>query len=328
MSGPTGAGPAQEHIPVLLESVLKYTEPKPGECVIDCTFGYGGYAKRFLKAISPDGKLLGIDQDPTAIEDAKPLVKEYPGRLQLTHGIFADLKTLAKGFPAPAIIVADLGVSSPMLDNPERGFSFLHDGPLDMRMNTQAGETAAEFINTHSQAELTEILKKYGEEPHAHAIAQAIVEKRKSTPFKNTFGLVDVIEATYRRILHAPPDRRIWLKRGLHPATQTFQALRIAVNNELDQLEKLLPAAFDLLAPTGRLAVVSFHSLEDRIVKRFIQDYVRSCVCPPEQLQCSCSRRPRAKAITKKPIIPSDEEVSSNPRSRSAKLRVLEKNFS
>jgi 16S rRNA (cytosine1402-N4)-methyltransferase len=316
---------AREHTPVLLEEVLKMTAPRTGEHVVDCTLGLGGYADAFLRATSPDGQLLGIDRDPSAIAKARIVLQAYATRVHLQHGTFTDIAALAADFPQPAIVVADLGVSSPMLDDPQRGFSFLHDGPLDMRMDTTAGETAADMLNTRPEGELADILWKYGEEPHARAIAQAIAAHRKERLFTRTNELVDVIEAVYRRILHAPPGRRLWLGRGLHPATQTFQALRIAVNDELGQLEKFLPIAFKLLAPGGRLAVVAFHSLEDGIVKRFMRDAAKLCSCPPEQLQCTCGRTPKAKLLTKKPLVPTPAEIETNPRSRSAKLRVLQK---
>ncbi len=314
-----------EHTPVLLQDVLRLTAPQPGEHVIDCTLGAGGYAEAFLHATAPSGQLLAIDRDALILPRVAKRLAPFTHRVRLQHGSFAALASIAKGFPAPDIIVADLGLSSVALDDPQRGFSFLADGPLDMRMDPTSGETAADIVNAKPAAALEHMLKIFGEEPHARAIAQAISVARAQQPIVQTSQLVGIIDDTYRRILHAPAGRKLWLARGLHPATRTFQALRLAVNDELTQLATMLPQAFDLLAPGGRLAVVSFHSLEDRIVKRFIQHHTKRCTCPPEQLTCTCGRHARALAITRKPVTPSTEEVLANPRSRSAKLRILRK---
>ncbi len=314
-----------EHIPVLLQDVLRLTAPQPGEHVIDCTLGAGGYADAFLRRTTPHGRLLGIDVDAALAPKVKQRLEPFAERFQLVHGSFAALASIAKGFPTPAIIVADLGLSSVALDAPERGFSFLHDGPLDMRMDQSKGETAADIIRKASAAQLEHILKTYGEEPHSHTIAHAIVAAVKRHPLTRTSQLVEVIDDAYRGILRAPTGRKLWLGRGLHPATRTFQALRIAVNGELEALEVMLPQAFDLLSSGGRLAIVSFHSLEDRIVKQFMKQLCVRCVCPPEQLQCTCSRIPRAVSLTHKAVQPTEKEISTNPRSRSAKLRAIKK---
>jgi 16S rRNA (cytosine1402-N4)-methyltransferase len=328
-----GAGLAHEgsqpsstgHIPVLLQDVIRLTAPQPGEHVIDCTLGAGGYAEAFLTATAPDGQLLGLDLDETLLIRTKERLAGYGSRVQLVHGSFAALASIAKRFTTSSIIVADLGLSSVALDAPERGFSFLQDGPLDMRMDQSNGETAADLISEASVADLEHILKTYGEEPHSHTIAHAIVAAAKHRPLTRTNQLVAVIDDAYRGILHAPAGRKLWLGRGIHPATRTFQALRIAVNSELEALEAMLPQAFDLLKPGGRLAIVSFHSLEDRIVKQFMKQLCVRCVCPPEQLQCTCTRIPRATSITRKAVQASPEEIALNPRSRSAKLRIIKK---
>jgi len=317
----SGAG----HIPVLLQDVIRLTAPQPGEHVIDCTLGAGGYAEAFLAATAPDGQLLGLDLDAALLTRTRARLAPYGARAQLVHGSFAALASIAKVFPTPSIVVADLGLSSVALDNPERGFSFLQDGPLDMRMDQSKGETAADLIRTVSVAQLEHILKTYGEEPHSHTLAHAIVAAAQRQPLTRTAQLVAVIDGAYRAILHAPAGRKLWLGRGIHPATRTFQALRIAVNGELEALEAMLPQAFDLLKPGGRLAIVSFHSLEDRIVKQFMKQLCVRCTCPPEQLQCTCSRIPRATSVTHKAVQASPEEIAVNPRSRSAKLRIVKK---
>ena len=316
---------AHEHTPVLLAEVLARTEPQPGEHVIDCTLGAGGYAEAFLHATAPNGQLLGIDADSALIPRVRDRLAPFGSRVHYQHGSFATLARLAQGFPPPAVIVADLGLSSVALDDPERGFSFQADGPLDMRMDPTSGRTAADIVNQETASEIEHILHTYGEEPHARAIALAVVAARSRERIERTLQLAGIVDAVYRKILRAPAGRKLWLTRGVHPATKTFQALRIAVNDELTALSAMLPQAFDLLVPGGRLAIVSFHSLEDRIVKHSFQQLTKRCTCPPEQLTCTCARRARAEAVTRKPIQPSPEEIHSNHRSRSAKLRVLRK---
>ncbi|MFA6587628.1 MAG: 16S rRNA (cytosine(1402)-N(4))-methyltransferase RsmH [Patescibacteria group bacterium] len=315
-----------KHIPVLLEEVIELSQPKNGENVIDCTLGLGGYAEKFLEAIKPNGRLLGLDRDGKAIGLVKTKFEKFNDRLILRQGNFGNLKNLIKDFPQPEIIVADLGLSSFELDDKNRGFAFQKLGPLDMRMDQTSGKTAADLLNTLPTKELEKILREYGEEPKAELIARGICEKRKVKPFVTTKDLTELIDEVYRKLLHAPPNRKLWFKRQLHPATQTFQALRIAVNDEISELEKFLPQAFEILRPKGRLAVVSFHSLEDRLVKRFFQEKAKKCSCPPEQLQCTCDRIPEGLLISKKPIQPSLQEINFNPRARSAKLRAIKKN--
>mgnify|MGYP001607940129 FL=1 len=304
---------------------MQATSPQAGDAVIDCTLGLGGYARRFLDATAPAGRLLGLDRDAETLQLACAQLQSYGNRFQSVHASFAALASVAKDFPPPNIIVADLGLSSVVLDAPVRGFSFLHDGPLDMRMDQSQGRTAADIVNTAGERELATLLKDYGEEPKARTIAKAIVLQRKLRPFTRTQELVEVVDAAYRAILQAPAGRKLWLHRGLHPATRTFQALRIAVNDELAELQALLPQAFDLLVPGGRLAIVSFHSLEDRLVKQFFQQQAKRCACPPEQMQCTCDRIPAAECITRKPISPALKEIQQNPRARSGKLRALKK---
>ncbi|RJO59793.1 16S rRNA (cytosine(1402)-N(4))-methyltransferase RsmH [Candidatus Parcubacteria bacterium] len=320
------SGRAPQHTPVLLEEVLKLTQPQSGDTVIDCTLGSGGYAKRFLEATEPTGRLLGLDRDAVAIQLAKTKLGEYQARMILKHGRFGALKSLIGDFPRPDIIVADLGLSSFALDDEQRGFAFQKFGPLDMRMDQTSGKTAAELLNTLELRELERILKNFGEERQAGKIARAIVERRKTKSFSTTQDLVQIVEAVYREVLKAQPGQKIWLKRQIHPATQTFQAFRIAVNDEISELEKFLPQAFEILKPGGRLAIVSFHSLEDRLVKNFFRNQAKICSCPAEQLQCTCDRIPAGKLLNKKPIQPNSAEIQINPRARSAKLRIIQKN--
>ncbi|HIP96321.1 MAG TPA: 16S rRNA (cytosine(1402)-N(4))-methyltransferase RsmH [Anaerolineae bacterium] len=297
------------HTPVLYQEVLAGLQVRPGGRYIDGTVGAGGHAQGILDASTPDGRLLGIDADPAAIELSREKLVAYGGRVTLVHGNFAELEAIARRegfFPADGILL-DLGLSSMQLEAAPRGFSFLSDGPLDMRFDPTGPTTAADLVNGLSVEELAEILYRYGEEPRARAIARAIVARR---PLHTTRELAAVVEQVVRR-------------RGrIHPATRTFQALRIAVNGELDALEAVLPQAVRVLAPGGVLAVIAFHSLEDRLVKRFFQRESRDCLCPPEQPICTCGHRATLEILTPKPIRPRAEEVQANPRSRSARLRL------
>ncbi|MFA6043159.1 MAG: 16S rRNA (cytosine(1402)-N(4))-methyltransferase RsmH [Patescibacteria group bacterium] len=318
-------GRTPAHIPVLSKEVLLALAPQAGEHTIDCTLGLGGHAEMLLTATAPTGRLLGIDRDAEALAQAKVHLESFGERVRTVQGTFADIASLAASFPKPNLILADLGLSSFALDTPSRGFSFQADGPLDMRMDKGQGATAAELLQSISAAELERILQEYGEEPKSRAIAKAIIASRETHPIATTGELASVIDATYRQILHAPADRPLWLGRKVHPATRTFQALRIAVNDELGQLTPFLGEAFALLAPGGRLAIISFHSLEDRLVKQFFREQAKTCVCPPEQLQCTCDRQANAQLLIRKPIVASEAELQANPRSRSAKLRVIKK---
>lgn len=284
-------------------------QPRPGGRYIDGTVGGGGHARGLLEASSPDGCLLGIDADPTAIGVARQHLAEYGTRAVLVNANFADLKEVAvqHGFCPVDGILLDLGLSSLQLEQGERGFSFQVEGPLDMRFNPRQERTAADVVNTFPEDQLADLLRRYGQEPAARRIARAIVAQR---PIATTTELAEIVR-------RAVPRRR-----RLHPATRTFQALRIAVNEELDALSKALPQAVELLAPGGRLAVISFHSLEDRIVKDFFREQARGCICPPHVPVCVCHHQPTLVILTKKPIRPSETEVQRNPRSRSARLRL------
>jgi 16S rRNA (cytosine1402-N4)-methyltransferase len=304
----------ESHVPVLLEEVVDGLRVEPGRRYIDATVGGGGHAYEILAASSPDGVLLGLDRDPAALEVAGARLARYGERFKLVHSSFADLAEIAAlhdFIPVDGILM-DLGLSSLQLADAGRGFSFLVDGPLDMRFDTTSSDcTAADLVNRLSPEELADILYEYGEESQSRRVAQAIVGAR---PLHTTRQLADVI------------DQAVGRRRGrLHPATLVFQALRIAVNEELTTLERALPQAVDLLVPGGRLAVIAFHSLEDRIVKRFLRWESRDCVCPPELPVCTCDHAATLRVITRRPIRPTDEEVRINPRSRSARLRIAER---
>ncbi len=271
--------------------------------------GGGGHARGILVASTPDGELLGIDADPLAVALAGERLAEFGGRVTLVQGNFADLEEIAleHGFSPVDGILLDLGLSSLQLEAAGRGFSFQLDGPLDMRFDPSRTTTAADLVNDLSVEELASILSRYGEEPQARRIARAIVAER---PINTTGELAALVKRTVGR------------RRRIHPATRTFQALRIAVNEELECLAKALPQALGLLMPGGRLVVISFHSLEDRLVKKFFRRESRDCICPPEAPVCTCGHRATLGIVTRKPIRPSAEEVAANPRSRSAKLRI------
>jgi len=302
------------HIPVLLNEVLDGLQVRPGGRYIDATVGGGGHAAEILSASSPDGRVLGLDRDPGALEMAGARLVSYAGRVVLVHSSYTRLAAIApeRGFfPADGVLF-DLGLSSIQLADPGRGFSFARDGPLDMRFDpATSGQTAADLVNQLSSEELANLIYRYGEERRSRRIAEAIVAAR---PIHTTGELASVIE-------RAAGKRR----RHIHPATLTFQALRIAVNDELAALEETLPQAVEILAPGGRLVVISFHSLEDRIVKQFIRREGRDCICPPESPICTCDHQATLRAITRKPVRPTQEEVAANLRSRSARLRVAEK---
>ena len=297
------------HIPVLYQEVLAGLRIKPGGHYIDATVGGGGHARGILMASALDGKLLGIDADPMAIAVAREQLAEFGQRVTLVQGNFADLEEIAlrHGFYPLDGIFLDLGLSSMQLEATERGFSFQLDGPLDMRFAPSQMATAADLVNTLSMEELAGILSQYGEEPQARRIARAIVAER---PINTTGELAALVERTVGR------------RKRIHPATRTFQALRIAVNNELECLAEALPQALRLLAPGGRLVIISFHSLEDRLVKEFFRSEARDCLCPPKAPICTCGHRAALGIVTRKPIRPSVDEVAANPRSRSAKLRI------
>lgn len=300
------------HIPVLLKEIIAYLDPKPNQNFIDCTLGGAGHAREILKRNGPQGKLLGLDWNREAIEQGRETLAEFSGRAVLAQSNFANLKKIieAQNFDNIQGILLDLGFSSLELENSKRGFSFQKDEPLDMRYGDE-GETAAEIVNSRDARELAKIFREYGEEERAWKIAQAIVRGRGEQKVKTTQDLV--------RIIGGKGSKKI------HPATKVFQALRIAVNHELENLAEVLPQALEVLAPGGRLAVISFHSLEDRIVKNFFKIESCGCLCGPEIPVCVCKHQKQLKILTKKPVKPKLKESNQNPRARSAKLRVAEK---
>lgn len=301
------------HKSVLLQEIIDLTAPKRGDVFIDATLGAGGHAKAVLEKIGSSGKLLAIDRDESALEIAK---KKLSGaNVKFAKGNFQDLAEIAReaGFTGVNGIIFDLGASSMQFDEAERGFSFSKHAKLDMRMDKSQDLTAEEVVNTYSEAELARIFRQYGEEKAAKRVASQIVKTREQSPIIWTDQLSEVVGRVIKR------------KTKIDPATKVFQALRIEVNGELSALQSALPQAVSLLKPHSRLAVISFHSLEDRIVKQFIEEKSKGCKCPPEFPKCVCGIKPELKKITKKPVTPSEDEIRENPRSRSAKLRVAEK---
>jgi len=308
------------HLPVLVDEVIEMLAPTSGSLHIDATLGAGGHTERILEAASPEGRVLGVDADPAAIDRVEVRLRARFGeRLVLRQGNFRDLATIAPeaGFGAVDGALFDLGLSSYQLADRDRGFGFRAGGPLDMRFDTTRGVPASELLASLDAAELTALFRRYGEEPKAGRIARAIVEARKTAPIVTAEELATLVERV------APPDPR--KPRRIHPATRVFQALRIAVNEELDALQAGLTAALDLLRPGGRLVVLSYHSLEDRIVKRFIQAERRGCICPPQLPVCVCGRNPRLRLVTNPSLTPSAAEIAANPRARSARLRAAER---
>ena len=305
---------ATDHVPVLAAEVRELLAVSPGETVVDATFGAGGHASALAADLRGSGKLIAIDRDPTARDYFDRFAKRAGVQTRFLRGDFAIvLEQLAdNGVEADAVLL-DLGVSSMQVDRPERGFSYAADAPLDMRMDPSADVTAAGIVNEADERDLATIFKRYGEERYARQIARAIVRRRKERPFERTGDLVETIRGAI------PAPARFGDE---HPAKRVFQTLRIAVNDELGSLEAALPAGFAMLRPGGRLAVISFHSLEDRMVKRFMRDLERGCECPPDFPVCVCGREPELRALSRKPIRPSAAELASNPRAASARLRV------
>jgi 16S rRNA (cytosine1402-N4)-methyltransferase len=297
---------------------LDALRPRPGGVFIDGTLGGAGHTALLLERVRPSGRVLAIDADPHALRRAETRLAEAcaAGQLLLRHGNFRQLGEFAHAAGLAPVdgILLDLGLSSDQLAARERGFSFAADGALDMRFDPTRGESAADLVNTRSATELADIFWRYGEERFSRPIARRIVETRGAAPIARADALARLVAS----VVHGRPG-------GVHPATRVFQALRIAVNDELGSLEAALPAAVETLRPGGRLAIISFHSLEDRIVKQFFQREQRGCVCPPEAPQCVCGREPRLRIITRHPLAPSEAEVEANPRARSAKLRVAER---
>jgi 16S rRNA (cytosine1402-N4)-methyltransferase len=308
---------ATDHVPVLAEEVRRLLDVHPGETVIDATFGAGGHAALLAPDLKGDGKFIAVDQDPSV----KPYFESFRSGsgvpTRFLRGNYADVfeRLAMNGVRADAILF-DLGVSSMQLDRPERGFSYASDAPLDMRMDPSAEHSARDLVNEASERELTDVFRGYGEERYARQIARAIVRRRREKPFERTGELVETIKAAI------PTPARFG--EG-HPARRVFQALRIAVNDELHSLEAALPAALETLRPGGRIAVISFHSLEDRIVKRFFRREEHGCTCPPEFPVCVCGREPSLRALNRRAIRPSADEVALNPRAGSARLRAAVK---
>ena len=300
------------HKPVLFTETIDSLDIRPDGFYIDGTAGGGGHSEAILKRLTT-GHLLSIDQDPDAIAACTARLSKYPGSL-IRRGNFSQMKALAAdcGFTQADGILMDIGVSSHQLDTPERGFSYHTDAPLDMRMS-QEGPTAADLVNTLSWQQIAEIISRYGEDKSAARIAKAIVAARETAPIETTLQLADIIREAVPAAVRREPG---------HPARKTFQALRIAVNGELDRLSEGLDAAFSLLRPGGRLAIITFHSLEDRMVKRRMNDWCTGCTCPPDFPVCVCGKKPRAQLVYKKGLAPSPEELEENPRARSARLRV------
>ena len=305
------------HKSVLLDECIEALNIRPDGVYVDGTLGRAGHSREIAQRLA-DGRLICIDRDMAAIDAAKERLAPWMDRVTLIHGNFAELGEELRdaGITGVDGMLFDLGVSSPQLDDASRGFSYMQDAPLDMRMDTTAPLTAQEVVNAWSYEELRRILFEYGEERYASAIAKAIVRKRETAPIETTLELVDVIKGAM------PPAA---LREKQHPAKRSFQAIRIAVNGELDALPPMLKAAADFLNPGGRLAVITFHSLEDRIIKRTMQDMARGCTCPPEFPVCICGKKPKLKILTRKPIVSGEAELEENPRARSAKLRVAEK---
>jgi 16S rRNA (cytosine1402-N4)-methyltransferase len=305
------------HKPVLLDECIAMLNIRPDGVYIDGTLGRAGHSKEIARRLTT-GRLVCIDQDLAAIRAAEELLAPWRDRVTLVHGNFSDLADILRRAEISGADGAlfDLGVSSPQLDDASRGFSYMQDAPLDMRMDGTAALTAREVVNTWSYEELRRILYEYGEERYAPAIARAIVRTREERPVETTLELVEIIRGAM------PPAG---LREKQHPAKRSFQAIRIAVNGELDVLPPMLKAAVEGLNPGGRLAVITFHSLEDRIVKRTMQDLARGCTCPREFPVCVCGKKPKIRLVTRKPIVPGEAELAENPRARSAKLRTAEK---
>jgi len=305
------------HISVLLEECLEGLNIKPDGIYVDGTLGGAGHSSHIVQRLTT-GRLIGIDRDPVALEASGKRLEPYKDRVTLVHSNFCEMKQVMEDLGISGVdgILLDLGVSSPQLDDGERGFSYMADAPLDMRMNSQDRLSAYEVVNTWSQEELKRILFDYGEERYAPRIASAICRRREEKPIETTLELVDVIRSAM------PPQA---LREKQHPAKRSFQAIRIAVNDELGSVEKAMRDAIPLLNPGGRLAVITFHSLEDRIVKNAMAEAAKGCTCPPNFPVCVCGKKPVVKIISRKPIVATEEELEVNPRSRSAKLRVCEK---
>lgn len=306
------------HKSVLFDECMEHLDIKPGGIYVDGTLGGGGHSSGICERLGSEGLLIGIDRDEDALAAAKERLAEYQCKKMFVQSNYSDIKDVLaeNGIDGIDGALLDLGVSSFQLDNADRGFSYMQIAPLDMRMNRRDGLTAYDVVNTYSKQELTDIIKKYGEEKWASRIATFITDRRKEKPIENTEELVEIIKAAI------PAKAR---REGPHPAKRTFQAIRIEVNDELGQLKKAVGDFCDVLNPGGRLCIISFHSLEDRIVKDIFNERFDPCICPKDFPVCVCGRKPQIKKITKKPIVAGEDELEKNPRARSAKLRVAEK---
>ncbi len=305
------------HVPVLAGELIEALDPRPGQTAIDCTVGGAGHARLVAERLGPGGTLIGIDRDPAAEEHFAQLAAEVACDTRFLRTSFADgLETLVAEDVRADLVLLDLGMSSLQVDTRDRGFSYAYDAPLDMRMDPDQELTAAEIVNTWDQRRLARLLREYGEERYANAIARTVVRRRDEGELETTQELVDVIKAA------VPAPARF---AGGHPAKRSFQALRIAVNDELDQLEHALPLAWTALREGGRIGAISFDSLEDRRVKRFLVERARGCICPPDLPVCACGREPEAELINRRAIMPTPGEIADNPRSKSARLRAAKK---
>ena len=307
-----------QHKSVLLQECIDALNIRPDGIYLDGTLGGAGHSSQIARRLTEGGRLIGVDRDRTALAAAKERLAPYADRVTLVHSNFAEIDAILDSLGIPAVdgMLFDLGVSSPQLDDASRGFSYMADAPLDMRMDKDAALTAGEVVNTWPQGELRRILYDYGEERYAPQIAAAICRAREKAPVETTLELVDIIRS-------AMPAQA--LREKQHPAKRSFQAIRIAVNDELGAVSRMMQAAVGRLNPGGRLAVITFHSLEDRIVKSEMQQAARGCTCPPEFPVCVCGKKPLVKLVTRKPIVSGPAELEENPRARSAKLRVAEK---
>ena len=304
------------HVPVLAGELIDLTAPAPGDNVVDCTFGAGGHARLMAGRIGAGGTLVCVDRDPAAQERFEELAAEVSCETRFLRMDYAEaLELLGREGFAADLVYLDLGVSSMQVDARERGFSYSYDAPLDMRMDPGQELDARTIVNGYDERRLAQLFRRYGEEPNARAIAREIVRRRRSAPIATTGELVDVIEAS----LPSAVRRRFG---GGSPAKRVFQAVRIAVNAELESLDRALPAAWSLLVPGGRLAAISFHSLEDRRIKRFLAERARGCICPPDLPVCGCGRTPEAELLTRRPVAPTPGEIGDNPRSKSGRLRA------
>ncbi|XPV76820.1 MAG: 16S rRNA (cytosine(1402)-N(4))-methyltransferase RsmH [Desulfovibrio sp.] len=315
--------PASVHTSVQLTEIIEWLRPTGGKRYLDGTLGMAGHSRTILETArksGSDAELVGLDRDEQALELARTRLEGFEDQINLFHMPFSDFESALDelGWDTIDGAMLDLGVSSLQLDRAERGFSFREDGPLDMRMDPSSGmPPASEIVNTYKHGELAKIIREYGGDPMAGKIASAILRARDEEPITGTLRLAKVVELAY------PPKMRRTARN--HPATRTFQALRIAVNRELEELETFLDGIIDRLSPGARVCIISFHSLEDRIVKHTFKRLQKGCICPPRQMFCTCEKQPTIKILTKKPQIPTDEEIAVNPRSRSARLRVAER---